>query len=112
MNPLGQLGEQIARKHLEEQDYLFVEANYQTRFGELDLIMRDSGGLVFVEVKTRQENNLIAPNDDLTDEKLEKMEATIEAYLEEQEREEDWRGILIGVSLLPNGMAKIREVEL
>ena len=112
MNQLGRLGEELARKHLEDNDYLFVEANYSTRYGEIDLIMRDATGLVFVEVKTRQENNAIAPNDNLSDEKLEKMEAAIQAYLEVEEGEPAWRAILIGVTVLPNAMAKIRIIDL
>ena len=112
MNTIGRLGEQLARKHLEDSDYLFVEANYHTRYGEIDLIMRDTNGYVFVEVKTRQENNAIAPNDNLSESKLEKMEASINAYLEENDDKASWRAALIGVTVFPNGMAKIHMMDL
>ena len=54
---LGTAGESHARRHLEGQGYQFVTANWRCPFGELDLVMRDSDMLVFVEVKTRRGDN-------------------------------------------------------
>jgi putative endonuclease len=51
---LGHLGERLAREHLERLGYAIVARNYRTRFGELDIVARDRGALVFVEVKTRR----------------------------------------------------------
>jgi putative endonuclease len=49
---LGRLGEQLAAEHLERLGWRIVERNYQTRFGELDLVAVDGATLVFAEVKT------------------------------------------------------------
>jgi putative endonuclease len=49
---LGRLGEQLAADHFERLGWRMVERNYQTRFGELDLIALDGATLVFAEVKT------------------------------------------------------------
>ena len=49
---LGRLGEQLAADHFERLGWRLVERNYQTRFGELDLIALDGATLVFAEVKT------------------------------------------------------------
>ena len=49
---LGRLGEQLAADHFERLGWRIVERNYQTRFGELDLIALDGATLVFAEVKT------------------------------------------------------------
>ena len=49
---LGRLGEQLAADHFERLGWEIVERNYQTRFGELDLVAIDGGTLVFAEVKT------------------------------------------------------------
>jgi putative endonuclease len=49
---LGRLGEQLAADHFERLGWQIVERNYQTRFGELDLIALDAVTLVFAEVKT------------------------------------------------------------
>jgi putative endonuclease len=49
---LGRLGEQLAAEHFERLGWEIVARNYQTRFGELDLVAVDGGTLVFAEVKT------------------------------------------------------------
>jgi putative endonuclease len=51
---LGDLGEQLALEHLQRMGYELVARNHRTRFGELDLVVRDRRALVFVEVKTRR----------------------------------------------------------
>jgi len=51
---LGRLGEDVARRHLERLGYTIADANFRTRFGELDLVALDGGALVFCEVKTRR----------------------------------------------------------
>ena len=53
---LGRRGEQLALAHLERLGYELVERNHRTRFGEIDLIVRDGDALVFVEVKTRRQS--------------------------------------------------------
>ena len=49
----GELGERLARRHLAARGYEVLDANFRTRLGELDLVARDGGCLVFCEVKTR-----------------------------------------------------------
>jgi len=51
---LGRIGEDLAFAHLQRLGYTVVERNHRTRFGEIDLIVRDDVALVFVEVKTRR----------------------------------------------------------
>ena len=50
----GDFGEDLAQRHLESLGYSFIERGYTTRFGEIDIIMRDGECVVFVEVKTRK----------------------------------------------------------
>jgi len=49
----GELGEQIAGRHLERRGYRIIVRNFRTRYGEIDLIAVDSRAIVFCEVKTR-----------------------------------------------------------
>ena len=58
---LGKYGEQLALQYLKSKGYLLVEQNFRCRLGEFDLILRDKGVLVFVEVKTRQSTAYGAP---------------------------------------------------
>lgn len=51
---LGQLGEKLAKKFLEERDYKIICQNFKSRQGEIDIIAKDKDQImVFVEVKTR-----------------------------------------------------------
>jgi putative endonuclease len=50
---LGALGESLAARHLEARGYEVIDRNFRTRYGELDLVARDTRCLVFCEVKTR-----------------------------------------------------------
>jgi putative endonuclease len=51
---LGLAGEEFALRHLERLGYSLVARNHRTRFGEIDLIVRDARTLVFCEVKSRR----------------------------------------------------------
>jgi putative endonuclease len=50
---LGQSGEQLARKFLQQQGYKIKETNFKVPLGEIDIIAEHKGDLVFIEVKTR-----------------------------------------------------------
>lgn len=57
---LGANGETRAAGYLERIGYQILDRNYRCRYGELDLVARHQGVLVFVEVKTRR-NSSLAP---------------------------------------------------
>ncbi len=59
--PLGRRGEELAARHLEQQGYRILARNYRRRFGEIDIIARHRGQLVFIEVKTRQSTRFGSP---------------------------------------------------
>ncbi|MBI4496080.1 MAG: YraN family protein [Deltaproteobacteria bacterium] len=50
---LGKKGEELAVAQLKRLKYKILERNFKCLFGEMDIIARDGGTLVFVEVKTR-----------------------------------------------------------
>ena len=53
---LGQFGEEQAARYLRRRFYTILERNFRCRFGEIDLIARRAGVLVFVEVKLRRDD--------------------------------------------------------
>ncbi|MFH0754864.1 MAG: YraN family protein [Candidatus Omnitrophota bacterium] len=53
---LGKEGEAYAREFLLAQGYVLLAENYRTKFGEIDMIAREGEVVVFIEVKTRQED--------------------------------------------------------
>ena len=50
----GAQAEQWAAQYLQQQGMKPVARNYRSRFGEIDLIMRDGATLVFIEVRLRR----------------------------------------------------------
>lgn len=53
MSGSGAQAEQTAARFLQKQGLQLVETNYRCRFGEIDLIMKESGTRVFTEVRMR-----------------------------------------------------------
>jgi putative endonuclease len=50
---LGQKGEELALRFLKKRGYRIIEKNYVCKMGEMDIIAKEKGTLVFIEVKTR-----------------------------------------------------------
>jgi putative endonuclease len=50
----GNWGEQVALDFLKKKNFKLVKRGYRTRFGEIDLIVKDDRYIVFVEVKLRK----------------------------------------------------------
>lgn len=88
---LGAAGELRARRYLEARGYRFVAANYRTRYGELDLVMRHHGTVVFVEVKTRRGGRQGAPEEAVTVRKLTHTIRAAEAYCQRCGYRGPWR---------------------
>lgn len=52
-NEIGKIGEDIASEWLERKGFLIIERNYLKKWGEIDIVARETDGTVhFVEVKT------------------------------------------------------------
>lgn len=54
---IGNQYEALARNYLSRQGLLYIKSNFTTKFGEIDLIMKDKEAIVFVEVKYRKQNH-------------------------------------------------------
>lgn len=51
---IGKSGEDQAEEFLKKIGYKILERNFRTRYGEIDIIAKENGTYVFVEVKTRK----------------------------------------------------------
>lgn len=78
----GHDAEQQACDHLQRQGLRLLERNYRSRFGEIDLIMRQDQTLVFVEVRYRVSNHFGSPAETIDARKQAKIRATAEHYLQ------------------------------
>lgn len=95
---IGDRGETLALKHLTSKGYELVERNYRTRYGEIDLILRDGQTLVFVEVKLRHGTGYGDPLESVTPRKQEQVRAVAEQYLDETQPDfEELRFDVVGI---------------
>jgi len=60
---LGESGEAIAARALRRAGYRILAERYTCPLGEVDLVARDGGTLVFVEVKTRSSADRYPPGE-------------------------------------------------
>ncbi|HJV06820.1 MAG TPA: YraN family protein [Chromobacteriaceae bacterium] len=81
MNPTGQLAEDRALLFLQRQGLQLVERNWHCRGGELDLVMREGGSWIFVEVRHRADNRFGGAAESITPAKQKKLMHAAEVYL-------------------------------
>jgi putative endonuclease len=80
---LGTFGESAARAYLARAGYTILVSNWRCRIGEIDLVARQGGQLVFVEVRTRRADGPIPPEASLPPVKIRRLFSLAEAYLAE-----------------------------
>lgn len=57
----GKIYESKAVAFLQNKGYEIIERNYFTRYGEIDIIAKEDGYFVFIEVKYRKDNKSGSP---------------------------------------------------
>lgn len=82
---VGDKGEDIAADFLIDKGYDVIQRNYRCRYGEIDIIARDSETLAFVEVKTRHTTRFGTPQDSITRAKIDKISKTALWYIQEND---------------------------
>ena len=102
---VGRIGERIALHHLEGKGYRIMDANYQCRWGEVDLIARDGSVWVFVEVRTRRSVESGSPEESITPSKARRLTLTAQDFLRQRVAacaNLEWRIDLVAIRLGPN----------
>ena len=78
---IGSEKEQIAKKYLESKGYHIIEQNFYAKGGEIDLIARENGYLVFIEVKYRKDSVAGHPLEAVDYQKQNKLRYTAQYYM-------------------------------
>lgn len=78
---LGQAGEEAACCELRRRGYRILARRYRTRVGEIDIVARDGGAVVFVEVKTRSSTLFGTPLEAVTPRKQAQVRRMAADYL-------------------------------
>lgn len=108
----GTLGENAARKFLEEKGLKFLTANFAGKRGEIDLIFRFGACLVFVEVKTRSGHGWTRPSRAVTAVKRKALFRTAADYLRLLDNPEvAFRFDIVEVLLEEGVVLEVRHIE-
>jgi putative endonuclease len=73
--------EKLALKYLKKQGLKFLENNFHSRLGEIDLVMRDKDSIVFIEVRFRENTAFGDGLDTVNKRKQHKLIKTAQLYL-------------------------------
>jgi putative endonuclease len=77
----GKKSERLAAEYLKRKGYRIIETNYRCPVGEIDIIAREKGTLVFVEVKARRSSRFGSPKGAVTPAKQRKISMAALDYL-------------------------------
>jgi len=84
---LGRYGEDVAVRHLLDAGWQVLERNWRCRVGEIDIVARDGGVLVFCEVKTRSSALFGVPAEAVRPAKVRRIRALACHWLADRRRE-------------------------
>lgn len=79
----GALGEDAVCAELEKRGHTIICRNYRKKIGEIDIISKTGGFIVFTEVKTRKYNSLVSGLEAVNTAKQRKIVLTADVYLTE-----------------------------
>jgi len=77
----GKWGEEIALEYLNKKNYTTVTTGFRSRFGEIDIIVKNKEFLVFAEVKTRKNTKFAYAREYVSKDKQKKIIATAKYWL-------------------------------
>ncbi|MDR1918092.1 MAG: YraN family protein [Tannerellaceae bacterium] len=80
-NLIGKEGEEEARDYLLRQGYVIYNTNWRWKHYELDIVASKDDELVVVEVKTRSNNFLLAPEDAIDRGKIKRLVSAADVYV-------------------------------
>ncbi|HLI50543.1 MAG TPA: YraN family protein [Thermomicrobiaceae bacterium] len=102
---LGNAGERLAARHLEDQGLRIIDRQWRGKAGEIDLAALDGETLVIVEVKTRRGRRFGDAEEAVDEAKSERLLALGEEYTaaHPEHRERFWRVDLVAITLGTDG---------
>ncbi|MBL4694888.1 YraN family protein [Candidatus Gracilibacteria bacterium] len=108
---VGKIGEQYAERFLNAQGYQVITTNFRSAYGEIDIISMHKNTLIFVEVKTRTNDDFGTPQESISYLKLQKIFKTALHFLNTANKTKlaNWRIDAIAVKL--NKSLALHDIE-
>lgn len=108
---IGILGENAAADLLVKNGYAILERNYRVNHLEIDIIAFKEGFLVFVEVKTRSADFLVAPQEAVNNRKQSLIINAANGYIRRHKRTEEARLDVITVLHKNGKVTNVTHIE-
>ncbi len=108
---IGAIGESLACQYLKNNGYEIVEKNFNSNYGEIDIIAKKSAVLVFVEVKTRTNKKFGEPAEAVNLTKQKHILKTAKYYLYSTKQENTCTRFDILEILLKNGKIEFNHIK-
>lgn len=111
-NQIGGYGEEIAINYLKKHGFEILTVNYLKKWGEIDIVARETGMTRFIEVKSVSygtKNQLKAaishgtyrPEENVHFKKIQRLNRAIESWIAEHNYKGDWEIDVIAVRMVP-----------
>ena len=108
---VGKKGEDFCASYYEKNGYKILNRNFHTRNGEIDVIAENEDTIVFIEVKTRSENQALDAKDAVTLSKQKKLVLTALEYISKMSTEKVFRFDVFEVIHKDGKLRKFRKTE-
>jgi len=109
---LGEIGENYAIKYLKSKGYKILARNVHFGKREIDIISFKNNSIVFVEVKTRNEDKYVDILDSIGEEKKESLISSCEEYLSLLKSNKfSYRIDLLGIVIRNNIIRKFEHIK-
>lgn len=110
-NEVGAYGEEIAAKYLKKQGLTILETNYLKKWGEIDIVARETVKIRFIEVKTVSYETKFdlqsaisrgtwRPEENVHYSKIQRMNRAIESWIMENEYDGEWEIDVIAIRIV------------
>ena len=111
-NQIGAYGEHIAVNYLKKRGFLVLDTNYLKKWGEIDIVARETNQIHFVEVKTvSYETKALLeaavsrgtwrPEENVGSFKVQKLNRVIKSWLMDNNCDLDWQIDVLAVRVVP-----------
>ena len=118
---IGALGEEIACRFLVGQKFDLLDRNFRQKCGEIDIVAEKWGTLHFIEVKTvsresryyvNHETNNFRAEDNMHFRKIQRLEKTIQIYMQKKNVPHETRFQMDGITVYLNRESRQASVKL
>ncbi len=113
---IGEIGEHLAVRYLENKGYKILERNHTRKWGEIDIVASKGQKVFFIEVKSKsgiyKKGDAYRPEDGMHKSKQERLKRVIQTYIMENKLEKEWQFDLITVYINDEaGEAQVKILE-